>query len=67
MADGGPAGVFFHQAFVLAAMAQAKDLADPAHILVRLNELRTMGVEAAHAGRELPPVLDVQEHPRDQA
>ena len=39
MADGRPAGVLLHQALVLAAMAQAEDLADGADVLVGVDQL----------------------------
>ncbi len=66
MPDRRPAGVFLHQALELAAMAQAKDLADAAHVLVGVDELVAVGVVGGDAGGQLAAVLDVQQHPRHQ-
>ena len=66
VADGRPAGVLLHQAFVLAAMVHAENFADAAHVFVRVQQLLAVGVERGHAGRKLAAVLNVQQHPRHQ-
>ena len=66
VADGRPAGVFLHQALVLAAMAQPKNLADVPHLLVGVDQLVAVGIVGGHAGRQLAAVLDVQQHPRHE-
>ena len=47
VADRRPAGVLRHQALGLAAMAEPKDFADAAHLLVGVEELLALRVEAA--------------------
>ena len=49
MADGRPAGVFLHQAFVLAAMVEPEDFADAAQFLVGVDQLVAVRVEGRHA------------------
>ena len=66
VADRGPAGVFVHQAFALAAMAKAKDLADAPQFLVGVDQLVALGIERRHAGRKLAAILNIQQHPRHQ-
>ena len=66
VADGGPTGVLRHQSLVLTAVAEAKHLADAAHILDRGEQLAAVRIPDRHAGRELAAVLDVEEHPRHE-
>ena len=66
VADGGPTGVLRHQSLVLAAVAEAKHLADAAHILDRGEQLAAVRIPDGHPGRELAAVLDVEEHPRHE-
>ena len=48
-------------------MAQAENFAYSAQLLVGVDQLVALGIPGGHAGRKLPPVLDVQQHPRHQA
>ena len=66
VADRRPAGVVLHQALELAAMAQAKDLAHVAQVLVGVDQLVSAGRVGRDAGRQLAAVLNVQQHPRHQ-
>ena len=45
MADGRPAGVFLHQAFVLAAMVEPEHLDDAPQLFVRVDHLVAVRVE----------------------
>ena len=66
VADGGPAGVLAHDAFVLGLMVEAKRLDDGADLLVGVEEFFAVGIEGGEAGGELAAVLQVEEHPRHQ-
>ena len=66
VADGGPTGVLRHQSLVLAAVAEAKHLADAADVLDRGEQLAAVRIPDGHPGRELAAVLDVEEHPRHE-
>jgi hypothetical protein len=63
MADGRPAGALFHQAFVFPGMAHAENFAHVSHIFVGEQQLLAIGVVRGNAGRKLPAVLDIQQHP----
>ena len=66
MADRRPAVAFAHQRLILRAMVHAEDFADGAHVLVGADELFAMRMVCGHSGRQLAPVLDVQQHPRHE-
>lgn len=64
--DGRRADELIHDGFVFAPMGQSENLADGADVFMRFEQLRPDGVVAGHACCQLPPVLDVLQHPREQ-
>ena len=67
VADGGPAGVLLHDAFVLGLVVEAERLDDGADLLVGVEELFAVRVVGGEAGGQLAAVLQVEQHPRHQA
>ena len=66
MADRRAARALVHQAFVLAAMAHSEHFAHAADIFVREQQLLPLGVVRGNSGRQLPAVLNIQQHPRHE-
>ena len=63
MSDGCRADKLLHDRFVLAAMREAKDLADRTDVFVGFEQQRPFGVVAGHSSSQLAPVLNVLQHP----
>ncbi len=66
VADGGPARVLAHDAFVLGLMVETKRLNDGADLLERVEELFAAWVERREAGGELAAVLQVEQQARHE-
>jgi len=66
MADSRRAVLTPHDRFKLGPVVEAKRLGHGSEFFVSLEESLPTGMEAAHAGGKLTPVLHVQQHSRNQ-
>ena len=66
VADRGVADQLTLDRFALRSMIQAKDLGDGTDVAACLQQTWAIGVEGRHPGGELTPILDVQQHSRQQ-
>src|SRR5262249_16771174 len=66
VADGGAARILVENLLGLVAAIQAKRLGDHSDLFVGLEDQFVIGIEGREAGGELPAILHVKQHPRDQ-
>ncbi len=67
VADAGGALQARHDRLELRQVVQAERLGDGADLLVGLEQGAAIGVVCGHPGRELTPVLHVEQHARDES
>ena len=67
MTDAGLPGVLPHEPFALLTVLQAKDLTNRPNIVVGIDQLIAFTGKGGKSSRQLPAVLDIQEHSRQQA
>jgi hypothetical protein len=66
VADAGVPRILLHQLFARLAMGQAKDLGDRPELLVRIDELFAFWIVSRDSSSELPTILDIEQHSRQQ-
>ncbi len=66
MADGGAPGELALDVLGLARVVETERLDDRADLLVRVQQLLAPRVERREPGRQLTPVLQVQQDPRHE-
>ena len=62
--DAGVPCILLHQLLAPFPMGQAKDLADRAQLLVRVDELLAFRIVSRDSSGKLPTILEIKQHAR---